>query len=205
MTGVELAQNAAVRGKDVLAYLIKVAKAKAKAQEDLCRRATHGDCDGIRRQMMVCPLDIDALVDHQRVRPEFEPCSGETIRMTALHGAVAHHQEAAARLLLELGANPNLADSDGCPPLVSAAGVGALSILRMLLDAKAEANAVHPTGWTAFHCACENNQPDCAEALVRAGCDTMLRTKDGATAREMAQNEGHAAVLERLDALGIEH
>ena len=40
---------------------------------------------------------------------------------------------------------------------------------------------------------------ECAEALVRAGCDTSLRAKDGKTGREIAQQMGHTAVLERLD------
>ena len=39
------------------------------------------------------------------------------------------------------------------------------------------------------------------EALVRAGCDTSLLTERGDTGRDMAQEKGHTAVLERLKEL----
>eukprot|EP01045_Picozoa_sp_COSAG04_P024851 COSAG04_NODE_3168_length_3093_cov_83.308897_1_plen_862_part_10 len=121
---------------------------------------------------------------------------------SALLDAMVNGQEAAAQLLLDRGANPNLADSDGITPLMIAAGTDWLPLLRLLVEAKAEVDAVEPrTGWTAFHATCVNNLPECAEVLVRAGCDTSLRAKDGKTGRDMAQDQGNAAVLERLDAL----
>ena len=46
-----------------------------------------------------------------------------------------------------------------------------------------------------------NGQPECAEALARAGCDVRLKTKGGRTGREVAEAKGHTAVMERLRAL----
>ena len=123
---------------------------------------------------------------------------------SALVIAVLDNRRAAARLLLDRGANPNLAGSDGATPLMAAAMVGSLPLLQLLLEAKAEVNATTPKGFTAFHAACLYNQPDCAEALVRAGCDTSLRTTDGMTGRDCAQEKGHTAVLERLRSLVAE-
>ena len=65
------------------------------------------------------------------------------------------------------------------------------------------------SGSTAFHHACGNNQcgnnqADCAEALIRAGCDVGLKTKDGQTGRELAEVRGHAAVVKRLRAVVAE-
>jgi hypothetical protein len=65
------------------------------------------------------------------------------------------------------------------------------------------------SGSTAFHHACGNNQcgnnqADCAEALIRAGCDVGLKTKDGQTGRELAEVKGHAAVVARLRAVVAE-
>jgi ankyrin repeat protein len=69
------------------------------------------------------------------------------------------------RLLHELGADPQLANVDDCPPLLAAAGVGALSdgddsagtddeaiaTVRYLLDLGADVNAVDKHGETVMH------------------------------------------------------
>lgn len=69
------------------------------------------------------------------------------------------------RLLHELGADPKLANIDDCPPLLAAAGVGALSdgddsagtdeeavaTVRYLLDLGADVNAVDKHGETVMH------------------------------------------------------
>ena len=106
-------------------------------------------------------------------------------------------------MLLAAGAEIEARDNLGQTPLMCAGSKGSLPLLRMLLEAKAEVDAVDPgTGFTAFHATCGNGHPDCAEALVRAGCDTGLRTtKHGVTGREIAKEKGHTAVLERLAAI----
>jgi hypothetical protein len=54
------------------------------------------------------------------------------------------------------------------------------------------------TGGTAFHSACFSNQPECAEALARAGCDVGRKDRHGETGRGIAEVVGHAAVVARL-------
>jgi ankyrin repeat protein len=117
--------------------------------------------------------------------------------------AVGHGRLEAARLLLDAGADPSLVDGDGVTPLMgAAAGGGHLEVLRLLLARGATVDAVDPSdGCTAFHGACVLNQADCAEALVRAGCDVGLKDKSGHTGRELAENEGHVAVVVRLRAV----
>ena len=57
--------------------------------------------------------------------------------------------------LLDRGANPNLADCKGGTPLREAAARGLGPIVQILLEAKADIDAVHPeSGETAFH-ACQ--------------------------------------------------
>jgi hypothetical protein len=110
----------------------------------------------------------------------------------------------AVQLLLEAGADPDLPRSDGDTPLMLAAGHGRLEALRLLLARGAAVDAVDvATGGTAFHLACAQNQPDCAEALVQAGCS--LVTGDGETGWDIAQQLGHTAVVERLRALDDAH
>jgi ankyrin repeat protein len=128
--------------------------------------------------------------------------SGNVIPTTALGAAAALGRVEVARLLLEGGADPSRAAGDGATtPLMAAALDGQLKVLRLLLARGAAVDAVDPHGWTAFHCACDNNQAESAEALVKAGCDVGIKIKSGATGREMAEARGHAAVVARLRAV----
>jgi hypothetical protein len=108
----------------------------------------------------------------------------------------------AARLLLEGGADPSRLDSEGNTPLMTAAVKDYVGVLRLLLARGAAVDAVHTDhGATAFHAACVTNHLECAEILLRAGCDVGLKSKDGMTGRELAADEAHGALVERLDAL----
>ena len=92
--------------------------------------------------------------------------------------AAAHGRLEVARLLLDAGADPSLAASDGLTPLMCAAGQGHPEVLGLLLGRGAVVDAAHPdSGATAFHQACFSNQPDCVEALARAGCDVGLKVR----------------------------
>ena len=140
-------------------------------------------------------LDVNAMT-------EATCLSGQKMMSPALCTAVAYGQEAAVRFLLDRGANPNLPTSNGYTPLMGASLEGYLPLMRLLMEAKANVDVVQPgTGGTAFHATCIRNRPDCAEALVRAGCDTSIRDTAGITGRDAAKEQGHTAVLERLDAL----
>ena len=57
---------------------------------------------------------------------------------------------------------------------------------------------------TAFHFACFNNQPDCAEVLMQAGCDVGTKDINGETGAEVAERLGHAAVVASLLELGAD-
>jgi ankyrin repeat protein len=131
----------------------------------------------------------------------------EKYESTALIMAVISNQHAAVELLLERKADPNVADSNGCTPLMMAASRDdILPILQTLLDRKDIAiDAVHPdTVLTAFHYACVVGNADCAVELARHGCDTTLRTEDGETGKELAERKKHTAVLDGLRALVAE-
>jgi hypothetical protein len=78
-------------------------------------------------------------------------------------------------------------------------------VLRLLLERGAAMDTVAPRqGCTAFHAACFNNQPECVEALARAGCDVGIKDTNGETGRQIAERYGHTAVLERLRARRLE-
>ncbi len=56
---------------------------------------------------------------------------------------------AATGLLLEYGANPNMADANGTTPLIYAAQFNHVEIVQMLIDNRADRNYVDPRGLTA--------------------------------------------------------
>lgn len=65
---------------------------------------------------------------------------GGMLRQTPLHQAVVRGQRAAARALLELGANPNVTDDFHQSPLQEAARDGDTAMVRILLESGADPN-----------------------------------------------------------------
>ena len=111
----------------------------------------------------------------------------------------------AAVLLLDDGADPSLPNSNGHTPLMLGAAKGHKAMVELLIDRGAEVDAVElKKGGTAFHLACSSNQPDCAAALIEAGCNTAAKSLDGLSGRQLAELFGHTAVLERLRAMVAE-
>jgi ankyrin repeat protein len=132
---------------------------------------------------------------------------GTVVQSTALIKAAESGQLAAVRLLLGRGADPNLAESiaergtllalNGGTPLMNAAASGHVGVVRELAARGADLDAAN-NGWTAFHLACGGNQPECAAVLVELGCDTAITGMTGMAGKQIAEERGHAAVLERV-------
>jgi ankyrin repeat protein len=110
------------------------------------------------------------------------------------------------RLLLELDADPGLANTDNSPPLLAAAGVGALGdgddtagtedealeAARLLLDLGADINAVDNNGETAMHGAAYQSRSKLVQLLADRGADIHVwnrKNKWGWTPLMIA--EGH--------------
>jgi uncharacterized protein len=92
------------------------------------------------------------------------------------------------RLLLELGADPNLPNVDDSPPLLAATGVGALgdgdeaagteeeafAAVKLLLDLGADVNAVDKNGETAMHGAAYQDRPKVVHLLADRGANINI-------------------------------
>jgi ankyrin repeat protein len=94
------------------------------------------------------------------------------------------------RMLLELGADPQLANSNHTTPLMAAAGVGtgepleeageeneALEAVNLLLDLGADVNAVNDDGETVMHGAAHNIYPQVLNLLAQRGADPKVWSK----------------------------
>jgi ankyrin repeat protein len=122
------------------------------------------------------------------------------------------------RLLLELGADPLLPNFNDTTPLMAAAGLGttepleeageeseALEASKMLLDLKADVNAVDKNGDTAMHGAAYGAYASVVKLLAERGADPQIwkeRNKAGVTPLFAA--EGYIGRLPRPDKPTIE-
>lgn len=127
--------------------------------------------------------------------------------------AVYHSPLAFVRTLLELGADPDVDEHDGFPPLIAAlsctsqhpgaAGrADVLEVLRLLLDFGARPDQRGLNDWTALHMAVAERNAAAVRLLLEAGADPRLRTRidDYETPREMAEAAGLAEIARLLEA-----
>jgi ankyrin repeat protein len=119
---------------------------------------------------------------------------------TALHFAGFFNQPEVARTLLGRSAPLDAVTRNPLAnmPLHAAAAGRANDVCRMLLEAGADPNATQHGGFTPLHEAAHHGNTELVELLLAHGGDAALRNEDGKTAAELADDEGHAAVAERL-------
>jgi len=124
------------------------------------------------------------------------------------------------RLLLELGADPLLANDNKTTPLLAAAGVGtgepaeeageeseALEAVKMLLALGADINAVNDDGETVMHGAAHGISPLVIELLAQRGADPTIWSKPnkyGRTPLFIAEGFVNPGGLPRPDAPTLE-
>ena len=95
----------------------------------MCDAAIGGDLECLSR-LLDGGCDVNAMTDTGRTDDD-----GQPVRSTALLRAVASNQQAAARLLLDRGADPSLAASVGITPLMAAASNDSVLLLRLHCEA----------------------------------------------------------------------
>ncbi len=119
-----------------------------------------------------------------------------------MYAGIGYELEA-MRMLLEVGANPNLRANEGVAGIVNLSsnrdqsgtkGAFVVQAVTLLLDGGADPNARYTDGMTPLMYAALNNNYGLAELLVQRGADLGLKNKDGLTARDIAGGFGHTQV-----------
>jgi len=100
--------------------------------------------------------------------------------------------------LLQLNANPNVADSLGYTAIMYAAQLGFVDVIGVLADAGADVNVVSSEGWTALLLSALEGQAAAATELLARGADPALTFTGGFTALMVAAARGHAEAVEAL-------
>lgn len=129
----------------------------------------------------------------------------EAWRLYAPAGATAEVSEALARWLDAQGfeqGDVNATIANRTTPLMKAAHLGNLAVLRELLAAGAIIATKNADGNNALWLACVGNHLDAIDVLAEAGIDIDNRNDNGATALMYASSSGKAEVVAHLLAKG---
>lgn len=99
----------------------------------------------------------------------------------AIHDAANGRRTDTAKLLLELGADPNKRSKDLYTPLHYAVKNNARRLIQTLIKKGAEIDPVTSTGRTPLHLAAEQGQVETLQVLLNAGANVEARDRDGRT------------------------
>jgi uncharacterized protein len=186
-TGVSLLMHSLYRGRRDLVELI----ANKKKTLDIFEAAALGRLDRLQEHLHNASNNDASNINSR---------SGDGF--TALHFACFFSQPAAARLLLEGGAQVDAvaANPTQVMPLHSAAAARNLEAARLLLEYEAPVNARQQAGWVPIHAAAQNGDRPMVELFLKHRADPKLRNDEGKTPAAVAREKGHqeiAAVLEK--------
>ena len=148
----------------------------------LAARANH---PGALRQLLKAGAEIDKRREEDGI--------------TALFDAAKFARAETTRTLLDLNANPNLADNDGKTPLMLACEIGSREVVHLLLVNGAHVDMVrNESGASAIHSAAAEGHLAIVRDLLAAGAAAGLQMRDGKTPMLLASQNGHAAIVRSL-------
>lgn len=100
--------------------------------------------------------------------------------------------------LLNMGINPNIADSKGVTPLHIASRIGSIKIVEQLIDSGADPNAQTQMGETPLHHAAMNGHDRVVDILLKSGADASIEDAGGARALDYADFRGYDSLSSYL-------
>jgi len=123
-------------------------------------------------------------------------CGNNGYIRTLLCDAVIRGYAHFVKYLLDIGANPNIAD-DGHAPLHIAASQGHICIVKMLVEAGADIHMLTPKTYrdhgecTPLHFAAKCNNIDTVKYLLNQGVDKTILNMENKTAYDIAMHYSH--------------
>lgn len=118
--------------------------------------------------------------------------------LTPLLTAARSNDHAAARELIDEGADVGAAENDGTTALHWAAHFGDAALVAALLEAGADPNAMNRYGLTPLQAAADGGFPVAVIALLEAGADPNVVLPEGETILMSAARSGNAVVVQAL-------
>ncbi|MES1206032.1 MAG: ankyrin repeat domain-containing protein [Pseudomonadota bacterium] len=110
-----------------------------------------------------------------------KPPTAPTTRDRALTDAAFVCDLIKVRELLAAGAHPDVQDSEGRTPLMSAVLGGSIGLVGLLMESGADVNAQDSDGFSALHFAAQEDLPEMARLLVAKGANVNLQDADGSS------------------------
>ena len=111
-------------------------------------------------------------------------------KVTPLHLASSWNHYMAVRLLIENGADANIACDGGSSPLHIAASKGNFNVVRLLIDGGSSIDLLNETGRTPLRMAVESKHFMIARLLLDHGADVNIPDIDGYTPFHCAASQG---------------
>lgn len=118
--------------------------------------------------------------------------------------AIKNRDRAAARLLIEQGANVNAAQGDGTTALAWAANRDDMETADLLIRSGAKVNSADDYGVTPLMQACTNRSAPMVERLLRAGADPKSTLWTGETPLMICARTGSAEAVQALLSYGAD-
>ena len=151
---------------------------KAKFHEEAQRELRHaiqiGDADEVGRVLSSGMADVNHLAGKQGRSLLYDAVNAQKSKIHVV------------QLLLDHGADPNQAITDGWTPLHIAAYKGDIDVVKLLLHRGANPNMASWRGTTALHTAAMWGKKDVVQVLLDAGAEINKATSDGRTALSCA-------------------
>lgn len=111
-------------------------------------------------------------------------------QISLLHLVTFRGLDGSTEALLKGGANPDIRDSGGMPPIKMAIAEGRARAVELLLDHGANPNGRLAGGETPLHVAYMNDHSGIADLLLSRGADPEAQNDQGITPRQVAAYRG---------------
>eukprot|EP01063_Lacrimia_lanifica_P028848 TRINITY_DN4292_c0_g1_i1.p1 TRINITY_DN4292_c0_g1~~TRINITY_DN4292_c0_g1_i1.p1 ORF type:complete len:429 (+),score=111.57 TRINITY_DN4292_c0_g1_i1:64-1350(+) len=172
-------------------FLLGAAKAGVSAADRYGATALHCAARHGHEALSAMLIEAGAAVDARDKKEE-----------TPLHWAVHHEQ--VVQLLLDHASSLDPADGTRCTPLHWAARAGETAVVRRLVAAGADVEAMESYGLTPLHVAAREGHENCVRALVGCGASVEARDNNGWTPLHWAAREGQISTVRALVGAGCD-